>query len=98
MTTFEVAPKVANVTASGAVSGTSARGNLLGVTVASDGTNACTVTIYDNSAASGTILGSFQVAAAGNGVVFTPPWTVAYKKGLYVSVSAGTPSVMVYYS
>lgn len=77
-------------------------GKLCGVMIATDGTNAVTLNIYDNTAASGTKLIPTRViptssTSRGWSVGFNP--AIPFKTGLYISVStAGTVSYVPYVS
>ena len=78
-------------------------GTFYGVVVATDGTNAVTMSVYDNIAASGTLIVPTTVipSSATNRVFavgFTP--AVKFNNGLYVAVSVaggGSCSYVVYY-
>lgn len=72
---------------------------LCGVIVLADGTNAATITLYDNNeAASGTMLWPPVVVAAGErygGAAF--PFIVFAEKGIYVKVEGTGAKVFPYY-
>lgn len=71
---------------------------LCGLNLVTDGTNAVTVTVYDNTAASGTVLATVKVKGAdlSKEILFTYP--VKAKTGLYASVSGTGASFTVYYA
>ncbi len=72
-------------------------GKLRGVIAGADGTNAATVTVYDNpSAASGTILAKIVVDATLTHESFLPPGGIVVNRGLFVVV-AGTGSEAIIY-
>lgn len=60
------------------------------------GTDLATVTLYDNTAASGTVLCTLK-AAANSSVVFTPARPYAFAKGCYADLSGTGPEVTVVY-
>lgn len=64
-------------------------GRLMGLTVLTDGTNAATVTIYDNaSAASGLVLAKLIVPGATSSVAQRlPDFGVVANNGIYASIS-----------
>jgi len=76
-------------------------GYFYGMILATDGTNAVTVDIYDNTSASGTVLvPTFVITTSATDRVrslsFDPP--VAYNNGVYVDITcAGTMSFVGYY-
>ena len=89
------------LTATGAVTGMLVPGKskLFGFVVATDGVNNPTITMHDNTAASGTILfpaTEFDASALGiNGMMLPEP--VALSNGIYVTITtAGAASVTVY--
>jgi hypothetical protein len=59
-------------------------------------TLAGTITIYDNTAASGTVLVSFDVATGALGQTVVIPTGLRAAVGLYVAASAGVPSGSVW--
>lgn len=69
---------------------------LAAVSVGADGTNPATVIVYDNTAASGTILFQTVVPAGARNqtVVFVLP--VQAKTGLYVSVAGTGASAVIH--
>jgi hypothetical protein len=75
-------------------------GGFQGITFALDGTNACTVSVYDNTSAAGTLLMPTTVMPTSAtqrsvGFYFNPP--VQYNTGIYVDItSSGTCSFVVY--
>lgn len=74
------------------------RGTLNAVTVISDGTNAATVTIYDNAiAASGNVLSVVTISGGMDGQ--TVAWNLAVRclNGLYCSVAGTGCQAIVYY-
>ena len=78
----------------------STAGYIHGISVTTDGTNAVTVNLYDNTAGSGTkIFPTWTVAATptSQAYSFYPP--VRVTNGLYASLAtSGTVSYVVYYS
>lgn len=70
---------------------------LNGVLVTTDGTNAATVIVYDNTAASGTILAKAVVAGATNQQHITFTRGVQASIGLYVSIAGTGAGAIVYY-
>lgn len=77
---------------------TSGSGEFHGLFVVTDGTNACTVAVYDNTAASGTKLQPTVIAPAGAsygmGYSWNPP--IPYGTGIYVDITtSGTCSYAV---
>lgn len=74
-------------------------GRLRGANLFGDGTNSCTLTIYDNaSAASGTVLAKLQLQAAGNVDELDGSYSIVATKGIYASLSgSGSPSFIVYF-
>lgn len=77
-------------------------GNLHGIMVVTDGTNACTLAVYDNTTNTGTLLLPSWVVTTSStdrtqSVGFYPP--VHFGIGLYVDITcAGTCNYVVYYS
>ena len=73
---------------------------LLGIIVNTDGTNAATVTVYDNaSAASGVILAKYIVAGSANAaVVPINDGGIVALKGLYCAISGTGAKAIVHYS
>lgn len=66
-------------------------GAYLGITVITDGTNNCTFTIYDNTAASGTVLppgSAFVVLGTSYTFAFSTGDPVLVTNGIYVDVTA----------
>ena len=91
---LETAPKTTTRTTSGAVA-TAGGETFYGVEVLADGTNACTVIVYDNATTnSGAILAMCSVSATGADRSF-PPFKRQPLNGIYVQISAGTPTVVV---
>lgn len=60
------------------------------------GVDAASVTIYDNTAGSGTVLAVVK-AAANTSAQWTPPGGQAASKGLYATITGTSPSVTVVY-
>jgi len=81
------------LTADGAVK--SGPGALVAVAL-SGGTDAATVVLYDNTAASGTVLCTLK-AAANESAVFTPALPYAFAKGCYADLTGTGPEVTVVY-
>ena len=78
---------------------TTGGGQYGGMVVVTDGTNNCTVKVYDNpSAASGTVLDDgLCVATASYTCKYLFPWPVPYDKGIYVDITtAGTCYYIIY--
>ncbi len=74
------------------------RGTLNAITITTDGTNAATLTIYDNaSAASGTVL--YQGKVAGAALSHDQAWNLAVRceNGLYADISGTGASYIVYF-
>ncbi len=75
-------------------------GYLHGVVLIPDGTNACTVIIYDNpAAAAGTVLAKLSIPAlttAHQFITFNSP--VSANSGIYADVSGTGANYIVYYS
>lgn len=70
------------------------------IIITPDGTNAVTVTIYDNTASSGTKIINTMTFAGDGGTQATPPAWVAVNTGIYVDVTvagAGTVAYTVLY-
>jgi hypothetical protein len=71
-----------------------------GVKVNTDGTNDATVTVYDNTTASGTVIDAattYTGSSQSGSSSYNPP--LQYKSGLYLSVATtGTATVTVYYT
>lgn len=77
-----------------------APGVLRGANLFGDGTNSCTLTIYDNNAASATglIVGYLQLQASGNVDELDGSYAIVCNKGAYaVLTGSGSPSFVVYY-
>lgn len=74
------------------------RGFITGVEVITDGTNNATVVIYDNTAASGTVIGEFTVVGGNHfgGRNFIIP--VRYTRGLYADVTGTGASYIIEYT
>ena len=76
-------------------------GYFYGIMVATDGTNNCTISIYDNTSASGTELIPTWVAvtnSANRAQYFSLPTPVRFGTGIYVDITcAGTAGYTVYY-
>lgn len=76
--------------------------NLNGIMVATDGTNSCTVAVYDNTTNSGTLLMPSTVVTTSasdriRGFAFMPP--VRANTGIYVDITTdGTCNYVVYFS
>lgn len=69
-----------------------------GIAVATDGTNDVTVTLYDNTAASGgKVVPTFKVTGSDNlgGIVGIDS---ICDTGLYLAMSGGSPKAVVYYT
>ncbi len=81
------------LTADGAAK--SGPGALVAVALAG-GTDAATVVLYDNTAASGTVLCTLK-AAANESAVFTPALPYAFAKGCYADLTGTGPEVTVVY-
>jgi hypothetical protein len=60
------------------------------------GADAATVTVYDNTAASGTVLCKLA-AAAGVTAAFTPAQPLAASTGIHFAITGTTPSVTISY-
>jgi hypothetical protein len=77
-------------------------GKFYGISVLTDGVNSVTVTVYDNTAASGTkIINSWVVVASSSTTqVFGFDPGVQYNNGIYVDVTlaAGTVAYTIYYT
>lgn len=75
-------------------------GSFYGIAVVADGTNAITVSIYDNTSATGTlIVPTFIVpATATSGYSFSVSPAVRFNNGIYVDITcSGTANYIVYY-
>lgn len=83
----------AEITADGAVK--SAPGALCSV-VLTGGSDAATLVLYDNTAASGSKLVTLK-AAANTSVVYAPAQPVAAGKGIYADISGTGPAAYVSY-
>lgn len=81
------------LTADGAVK--NGPGVLVAVVV-TGGTDAATVVLYDNTAASGTVLCTLK-AGANESAVFTPALPYAFAKGCYADLTGTGPEVTVVY-
>ncbi len=90
-----IAKSTGQLTASGLVN--TGKGILTSVLVITDGTNPVTVTIYDNTDASGKVLAKFYVPGATGygGRNWTVP--VQYETGLYCALSGTNGSAIVEY-
>lgn len=82
------------LTASGAVKD---RPGMLAAVLLTAGEDAASVTIYDNTAGSGTKLAVLK-AGSGATVSFTPAVPVVAGVGLYATISGTTPDVVVVYA
>jgi len=73
------------------------RGTLNGVVVNTDGTNAATLTLYDNTSASGNVLAQMIVAGADrtNALLFN--LAVRCNNGIYADVTGTGATYTVYY-
>lgn len=73
------------------------RGTLNGLVVNTDGTNAATVTLYDNTAASGTVLS--QVIVAGADRTHSQIFNLAVRctTGIYADVTGTGAAYVVYF-
>ena len=85
-------------TADGAIA--AGRNRVNGITLLSDGTNACSVILYDNAtAASGTVLGKVSIGAASlkktEHVLFENP--VICENGIYADVTGTGAEYIVYF-
>jgi hypothetical protein len=60
------------------------------------GSDGATATLYDNTAASGTVLVTLKAAANGS-AVFTPAAPYAFAKGCYADLTGTGPAVTVVY-
>lgn len=70
---------------------------ITGVLILTDGTNAATLTIYDNpSAASGTVIFKSVVAGATNSTYFVFPNPIKTLSGIYASISGTGASYIIY--
>lgn len=89
-------------TLSAAASVFQGEGNFHGIAIATDGTNAVTVSIYDNTTNSGrllvpTFIASTSAADRTRSFVMSPP--VRFNTGLYVDITcSGTVGYVVYFS
>lgn len=61
------------------------------------GSDAATLTIYDNTAGSGVVLAKLA-AAAGVSVQWTPPGGQATARGIYATLTGTTPSATIVYA
>jgi len=73
------------------------RGTLNALTVLTDGTNPATVTVYDNTAASGVVLMKGFVQGTDRTNTIALNLAVRCKNGLYVSISGTGAAAIVYY-
>ena len=73
------------------------RGTLQGLTVLTDGTNAATVTLYDNTAASGTVIAKLVVAGADRQGFQSWNFHPRCLNGIYADVSGTGASYIVHY-
>jgi hypothetical protein len=87
---------VASKNATAATTVKSGPGALCSVVLTS-GADAASVTVYDNTAASGTILCKLAVAAGATTAVFAPAQPLAAGKGIHFAITGTTPSVTVSY-
>jgi hypothetical protein len=91
--------KSLTVTSSGLIA--TGPGYYYGIKVNTDGTNSATVVVYDNTAASGTVIDPSTVYATSASqktasIQFNTP--LLFNNGLYVSITcSGTTSVTIYY-
>lgn len=69
---------------------------LVGACIGADGTNPATVTIYDNTSATGTILWQTVIPATGRNQTILFPLPIQAKTGLYVAISGTGASAIVY--
>lgn len=67
------------------------------IVVNSDGTNTATVTVYDNTAASGKVLVSFSVSGANLNGAFEPKFPIRADTGLTVVVAGTGATAYVMY-
>lgn len=76
--------------------------NFHGIVIATDGTNACTVSVYDNTSAAGRLLMPTSVVTTSStdrvrGFYFNPP--VRANTGIFVDITcAGTCSYVAYWA
>lgn len=73
------------------------RGTLNAVTILTDGTNAATLTIYDNTSAAGTVLFKMIVPGASQSNHAEYNLAIRCTTGLYADVSGTGASYIVYY-
>ena len=88
-------PSVSQVSTTAAVTVRSGPGALVSVCICG-GADAATVTVYDNTAASGTVICKLGVGA-GLSETFTPAFPIAVSTGIHVAVTGTTPQVNVGY-
>lgn len=79
-----------------------APGRLMGLILENDGTNACSVILYDNAtAASGTVLAKMAFSASAVGVLTAPACIpvdgVVCQNGIYADVTGTGAAYEVYY-
>lgn len=70
---------------------------LNGLIAGADGTNAATVTIYDNTAASGKVLMKLVVKAGNTAEIAFPTRGIHAENGIYVAISGTGASALAYF-
>lgn len=85
----------ADVTATGQL--VTGSGSVYGLSAMGDGTNASRVVVYDNTAANGTVVATLSCGASGIDRWLPLNWRQRFAKGLYASISAGSPHVTAWY-
>ncbi len=82
-----------HITASGLIH--TGYGGVMAV-ILTGGSDAASVTLYDNTAASGTVIAVLK-AGIDTTVVFTPAVALGVAKGIYAAITGTTPDVTVAY-
>lgn len=73
------------------------RGTLNAVTVLTDGTNAATVTLYDNTSAAGTVIFKALIPGASGSASDAYNLAIRCQNGIYASISGTGANAIVYY-
>lgn len=84
------------LTASGVVA--TGRNRIDSIVVLTDGTNAATVTVFDNaSAGSGLVLSKHSIPGASLSTTFTPAYPIFCENGLYVTITGTGANAIVHF-
>lgn len=79
-----------NLTANATTTLKSGAGRLYAITLNTKGASANTLTVYDNTAASGTKIGTFDTVNGVIGLMFEAPFGVNFSTGLTAVLATGT--------